>query len=74
VPLDCLGGAAREKREEECGIRYWPEKGGHPIVKWLPTKAVPLGRRAIDDIFELCSEARVVALWLEQNPAVTRPA
>jgi hypothetical protein len=54
--------------QQECGIRYWPEKGGHPIVKWLPTKAVPLARRAIDDIRELCNEARGVALWLEEHP------
>jgi hypothetical protein len=68
LPIDCWVDRRGSNGQEECGIRYWPEKGGHPIVKWLPTKAVPLARRAIDDIRELCSEARRVALWLEENP------
>ena len=68
LPLNCWVERRGSNGQEECGIRYWPEKGGHPIVKWLPTKGVPLARRAIDDIRELCTEARRVALWLEQNP------
>lgn len=50
------------------GIRYWPEKGGEPYVKWLPELAVPLAKRAVDDLTRLCAEARAVALTLEQNP------
>jgi hypothetical protein len=68
LPHDCWVERRGSNGQQECGIRYWPEKGGHPIVKWLPTKAVPLARRAIDDIRELCNEARGVALWLEEHP------
>jgi hypothetical protein len=51
-----------------CGIRYWPEKGGDPIVKWLPDCSVPLAKRAIDDLTRLCQKAREAAAVLEQNP------
>lgn len=50
------------------GIRYWPEKGGDPYVKWLSDIAVPLAKRAVDDLTLLCAEARAVAKVLEENP------
>lgn len=50
------------------GLRYWPEKGGEPIIKWLPDCSVPLAKRAVDDLTKLCAEARCVAAALEQNP------
>jgi hypothetical protein len=53
---------------KRCGIRYWPEKGGEPIVKWLPDAAMPLGKRAVDDLTRLCAQARAVAAELERNP------
>ena len=28
-----------------CGIRYWPEKGGDPYIKWLSDITTPLARR-----------------------------
>jgi hypothetical protein len=51
-----------------CGLRYWPEKGGDPIVKWLPDCAVPLARRAVDDLVRLCEPARQAAAMLEKSP------
>jgi hypothetical protein len=53
---------------KRCGIRYWPEKGGAPIVKWLPDAAVPLGKRAVVDLTQLCAQARAVAAELERHP------
>lgn len=50
------------------GIRYWPEKGGHPYVKWLSDCAVPLARRAVTDLTSLCASARLAAVGLERNP------
>jgi hypothetical protein len=50
------------------GIRYWPEKGGAPIVKWLPDIAVPLAKRAVDELTRLGAEARAAAKILEANP------
>lgn len=53
---------------KRCGLRYWPEKGGDPIVKWLPDCSVPLARRAVDDLNRLCQKAREAAAMLERNP------
>jgi hypothetical protein len=53
---------------KRCGIRYWPEKGGEPIVKWLPDAAVPLGKRAVDDLTQLCAQARAMAAIQERHP------
>jgi hypothetical protein len=58
-----------EETVMRCGIRYWPEKGGEPIVKWLPDIAVPLAKRAVDDLTRLCAEARAVAAVIEQDPS-----
>jgi hypothetical protein len=53
---------------KRCGLRYWPEKGGDPIVKWLPSCTVPLARRAVDGLVRLCEAARRAAAVLEKNP------
>ena len=78
VPLDCWveepiieknkSKNTNNKNEKRFGIRYWPEKGGQPIVKWLPNIAVALAKRAIDDLTQLCASARKVAAKLEANP------
>lgn len=54
---------------KRCGIRYWPEKGGEPYVKWLSDIAVPLAKRAVDDLTRLCAGARSVAAVIEQDPS-----
>ncbi len=51
-----------------CGIRYWPEKGGEPSIKWVPSHTVPLAKRAIEDLQVHCKKARKRALVLEANP------
>lgn len=53
---------------ERIGLRYWPEKGGEPVVKWVPTVANALTLRAIDGIDGICSAARNSARWLEAHP------
>jgi hypothetical protein len=53
---------------KRCGLRYWPEKGGEPVVKWLPDCAVPLAERAVNELTELCKEARRAAALLERHP------
>ena len=53
---------------KRCGLRYWPEKGGDPVVKWLPDCAVPLAKRAVDDLTRLCQKAREAAAVLERHP------
>jgi hypothetical protein len=64
VKIDSTTGAAIMRY----GIRYWPEKGGDPYVKWLSDIAVPIARRAVEDLTRLCSEARAAAEVLEKNP------
>jgi hypothetical protein len=56
------------KPVERIGIRYWPEKGGPPVVKWVPTVANDLVVRAIESIKQICSPARANAVWLERHP------
>lgn len=81
LPLDCwvetpaLDDNGKVKTDPETdapivrhGIRYWPEKGGAPYVKWLPDISVPLARRAVDDLTRLCAEARAAAKVLEKTP------
>ncbi|MEF2144378.1 MAG: hypothetical protein V3573_02935 [Desulfovibrionaceae bacterium] len=51
-----------------CGIRYWPEKGGEPSIKWIPSHTVPLAIRAVEDLQSHCQLARDRALVLEANP------
>jgi hypothetical protein len=53
---------------ERIGLRYTPEKGGEPIVKWVPTEAAPLILRSVRDIDEICGPARKNARWLEAHP------
>jgi hypothetical protein len=62
--LDAITGVPLER----LGLRYWPEKGGAPVVKWIPSVANPLLLRAIDDIERLCGPARQNAAWLEAHP------
>lgn len=50
------------------GIRYWPEKGEDPTVKWIATPMVDVVKRAIRDLRFYTAEARQVARWLEQHP------
>lgn len=82
LPLDCwVEDAALDRNGKimldpnsgkiikRCGIRYWPEKGGEPYVKWLSDIAVPLAKRAVDDLTRLCAEARSVAARIEHDPS-----
>jgi hypothetical protein len=70
--LDAAGQARRDATTGEpivrLGLRYWPEKGGEPVVKWVPTVANPLVARAVEDIERICKPARDNALWLEAHP------
>lgn len=50
------------------GIRYWPEKGAQPHVKWIPTVMVAVVKRAISDVKKHTQTARTVAKFLEENP------
>lgn len=70
--LDELGNRKRNavtgELLERIGIRYWPEKAGEPIPKWVPTIANAQVLRAVRDIDDLCRPARENASWLECHP------
>ncbi|MGZ3522672.1 MAG: hypothetical protein ACXWNK_13530 [Vulcanimicrobiaceae bacterium] len=72
IALDENGGPKRDaitgEIVERVGLRYWPEKGAEPIVKWVPTVANALVIRAIGDIDRICKPARDNAKWLEGHP------
>jgi len=53
---------------ERIGLRYWPEKGAEPRIKWLPTEASKLVKDTINELIELTKGAREAAQWLEINP------
>ena len=63
---------AGENGEPRVGLRYWPEKCGDPIVKWIPTIAKELVERAINDIDGACESARKLAAWLERHPGTVK--
>lgn len=62
--LDALTGEPVER----IGLRYTPEKGGEPIVKWVTTDANPLVLRSIAEIEQICRPFRENARWLEEHP------
>jgi hypothetical protein len=57
------------KIKQKIGLRYWPEKGAEPRIKWLPTEAGKLVKAAIEEIKIHTEAAREMASWLESNPA-----
>lgn len=50
------------------GLRWWPAKGGRPIVKFVPTPMVAVSQRALEIIREYTEEPRGVAKWIIDNP------
>ncbi|MCK1704913.1 hypothetical protein IVA86_26760 [Bradyrhizobium sp. 146] len=52
------------------GLRYRPEKspGLSSDIKWIPSNAVPLVRRALKDLREHTVEARKIAAYMEEHP------
>ena len=54
--------------KEKYGLRWYPEKGAEPMVKWIIPSMVDVVKKAINQIRELTKEARKVAKWYEENP------
>lgn len=50
------------------GLRWWPEKGGTPLVKPVLGPFEDVVRQAHQSLVRNGSEARVVARWYESNP------
>lgn len=50
------------------GMRWWPEKGGTPLVKPVLEPMADVTRRAVSLLSVVTAQAREMALWYEQNP------
>jgi hypothetical protein len=52
------------------GLRYKPEKNPDlsSDIKWIPSAAIPLARRALKDLRQHTAEARDFAAYMEENP------
>jgi hypothetical protein len=81
LPVDCEVLVSPEGREltigdlesgtpVHYGLRYKPEKNPDLTsdVKWIPTAAIPLARRALGDLRRHTAEARKVAAYMEEHP------
>ncbi|MDF2690821.1 MAG: uncharacterized protein K0S29_676 [Gammaproteobacteria bacterium] len=55
-------------KKSKIGLRYWPEKGAEPRIKWLPTEAGKLVKSVVMELIDLTKESREMASWLEENP------
>lgn len=56
------------KGNELYGLRWFPQKGAEPMIKWIIPSMVDTVKTAINRIRELSIEARIVAKWYENNP------
>lgn len=54
--------------KEQYGLRWYPEKGAEPMVKWIIPSMVDVVKKAINQIREQTKEARKVSKWYETNP------
>jgi hypothetical protein len=50
------------------GLRWWPKKGGAPIVKPILTPLVDVAKLAIESVRQATEPARQLACWYEENP------
>lgn len=50
------------------GLRWWPEKGADPTVKWIAPSMVEVAKEAVRRLQEIGEPARQVAEWYERNP------
>lgn len=50
------------------GLRWWPEKGAEPMIKWIVTSMREVVIEALQKIREITQPARIVARWYEDNP------
>lgn len=52
----------------QCGLRWWPVKGGPPQVKFVPKEMFPVAVEALTRIRHHTDAARIAARWMTDNP------
>ncbi len=55
------------------GLRYWPEKGADPQIKWILPSMVSICEEALSKVRKLTEGARNVARWYEERWPNERP-
>lgn len=70
LPVDCEVEELDSKGVTRYGWRFFSAKGYGGDIKWIPTVMVPIAKEAIRRIRALTDEARNLALWIEDNPAL----
>ena len=68
LPLDCEVKQSTSKGIEDYGLRWWPAKGGNPMVKWIKGLWIGVAQEAVAKIRDLTNQAREVACWYEDHP------
>ena len=69
LPLDCEVRQKNTKTGEEAyGLRWWPAKGGEPMVKWVVPSMASVVQESIMKIRKLTEEARHISKWYEDHP------
>jgi hypothetical protein len=51
------------------GLRWYPEKGAEPTVKWIAPTMVEVAKAAITKLRVISQPAREIATWYERNPS-----
>lgn len=52
------------------GLRWWPSKGGPPMIKFVPAEMVPVAIEALSRLRTHTATARELAKWMDKNPGV----
>jgi hypothetical protein len=68
MPLDCEAKQSDAKNNEDYGLRWWPAKGGNPMVKFIKGLWIEVAQEAVANIRALTHPARQIACWYEDHP------
>ena len=68
LPVDCEVEKEQPDGTIAYGLRWWPSKGAEPYVKWIGPTMVDVAKKAISNLREATSQARLVARWYQSNP------
>jgi hypothetical protein len=68
LPDACEVREPRAGKEDAYGLRWWPEKGAEPMVKWLVPSMSSVVEEALRKIRAVTDEPRRIAKWYEEHP------
>lgn len=68
LPLDCEVEQNLPDGKVAYGLRWWPAKGGDPMVKWIIPSMVPIVKEALKQLRKVTDPARRIAEWYERHP------